>query len=172
MTTRRLSNEFMEEMLNDAAWEDLAADFAWTEQLLEKYEDKLNWEKISDNVNILWTQSMLDKFRNRIDWNALSSNSNKLLFTKANLIRFKNYWNWSELSSNNFFKPSPDILEELKDMFNWGELINRYFEDELYSFDFLEQVIDKIPLSQLQTSQLWSSIVNSRTKELTIEILS
>ena len=40
MVTKNLSNDFMAKVLEDAAWKELSGDFAWNEQLLEKYKDK------------------------------------------------------------------------------------------------------------------------------------
>ena len=45
MTTKRLSNEFMEKILNDAAWNELVKNFRWTEQTLERYKDKSGLER-------------------------------------------------------------------------------------------------------------------------------
>ena len=93
MVTKNLSNDFMAKVLEDAAWKELSGDFAWNEQLLEKYKDKVEWKTISSNSNILWTVSMLEKFKNRIDWEELSGSNNEHLFTAENLEKYKNYWN-------------------------------------------------------------------------------
>ena len=49
MVTKNLSNDFMAKVLEDAAWKELSGDFAWNEQLLEKYKDKVEWKTISSN---------------------------------------------------------------------------------------------------------------------------
>ncbi len=66
MATKNLSNEFMAKVLEDAAWKELSGDFAWNEQLLEKYKDKVVWKDISDNSYIIWTVSMIEKFKNKM----------------------------------------------------------------------------------------------------------
>ena len=63
MVTKNLSNDFMAKVLEDAAWKELSGDFAWNEQLLEKYRDKVVWKTISGNSSILWTVSMLENSR-------------------------------------------------------------------------------------------------------------
>lgn len=93
MVTKNLSNDFMAKVLEDAAWKELSGDFAWNEQLLEKYKDKVSWKEISGNRNILWTVYMIEKFKNKVDWEELSGSDNKHLFTAENLGRYKNYWN-------------------------------------------------------------------------------
>lgn len=51
----------MEKILNDSAWTELSENFAWTEQMLEKHKNKVDWKAISNNNNIVWTPAMLDK---------------------------------------------------------------------------------------------------------------
>ncbi len=66
MATKNLSNEFMAKVLEDAAWKELSGDFAWNEQLLEKYKDKVVWKDISDNRNIIWTVSMIENSKTKL----------------------------------------------------------------------------------------------------------
>ena len=93
MATKNWDNDFMAKVLEEAAWKRLSNEFAWNEQLLEKYKDKVVWKEISNNRNILWTVSMIEKFKNKVDWEELSGSDNKHLFTAENLGRYKNYWN-------------------------------------------------------------------------------
>lgn len=173
MVTERLSNEFMEKILNDAAWKELSENFKWTEQTLEKYKDKVDWKAISGNREILWTPSMLEKFKNRIDWKKLSSASSPTLFNVSNLERFKSYWDWSELSENSNLELSVELIDKFADLWDWNELINRYYiQENIYSFDFLEKYMHKIPANTLQDSRLWSTLIEIRQREMAYEIVS
>lgn len=163
---------FMDKVLSDAAWKGICEDFKWTEQTLEKYKDKVDWKAISDNSEILWTPAMLDKFKNRVDWSKLSRTSSQTLLNVANLERFKEYWDWSELSDNSSLKLTPELIEKFIDRWDWSELVNRYREDEIYSFEFLERYIDRIPSDTLQDSALWRQLVEIRQYELSYEIVS
>ena len=49
---KKLSNEFMEKILNDSAWKELSGDFQWTEQMLEKHKTKVDWKEIFLGKNI------------------------------------------------------------------------------------------------------------------------
>lgn len=49
MVTKKLTNEFMEKILNDSAWKELSENFQWTEQMLEKHKTKVDWKEISKN---------------------------------------------------------------------------------------------------------------------------
>ena len=86
--------------MEDEAWKKLSSDFPWTERMLEKYRNKVDWEEVSNNYNMLWTPSMLDKFKWKINWHQLSSRSSEALMITENIERFKDYWDWKELSGN------------------------------------------------------------------------
>ena len=172
MATKNLSNEFMEKILNDSAWAELSENFAWTEQMLEKYKDKVNWKEISNNSYIVWTPAMLDKFKKLIDWKELSCTSCETILTENFLEQFKNYWDWSKLSGNGELKFNYQLIDRFIDLWDWSELIDRWGEDNLYNVDFLEHYIDKIPSNQLQDSKLWKELVAERAKELKLEVIS
>lgn len=82
MATKKLTNEFMEKILNDSAWKELSGDFQWTEQMLEKHKTKVDWKEISNNSNIVWTPVMLEKFKKLIDWKELSKTSCETILTE------------------------------------------------------------------------------------------
>ncbi len=48
MATKVLSNEFMQNIATEEAWKVLSSDFAWSEAILEKYQDKVDWDEISE----------------------------------------------------------------------------------------------------------------------------
>jgi len=62
MATKVLSNEFMQNIATEEAWKELSSNFAWTGTMLEKYQDKVNWDEISENRNIRWTIPLIQKF--------------------------------------------------------------------------------------------------------------
>ena len=171
MATKNLSNDFMAKVLEDAAWEKLSGDFPWSEQLLEKYKDKVVWKEISENSNILWTVSMIEKFKNKIDWEELSGSDNEHLFTAENLEKYKDYWNWRELSRNSYLILTPELLDQFADYWDWNEIIDYCCRDALYSMEFLEKYKDYIPASALQRSCLWEKLVEDEAKRLKVQIL-
>lgn len=174
MATKKLTNEFMEKILNDSVWKKLSSSFAWTEQMLEKHKDKVDWKEISHNGQVLWTPAMLDKFRKLIDWKELSSTDCETVLTEDCLERFKDYWDWSELSDNASVKLNYHIIDRFIERWDWSKLINRcrWQDGWLYNTDFLERYADKIPSSQLQDSCLWSELVEERMQELKLEIIA
>lgn len=65
---QKTNDEFMRNILVEEAWKDLSLGFAWSEPLLEKYQDRVSWEDISLNPYIRWTIPMVGKFSKRINW--------------------------------------------------------------------------------------------------------
>lgn len=103
----------------------------------------------------------------------MSNTSNEILFYEECIERFKNYWDWSKLSSNTDLKLNYYLIDKFIDLWDWSEIINRYYDDaSLYTIDFLEKYVDRIPTNNLQNSYLWYSIVKRRMKELAFEIVS
>ena len=162
----------MEKVLNDSAWKEISGNFQWTEQMLEKYKNQVDWKEISRNSNIVWTPSMLERFKKSIDWKELSRTSCETILTEECLEQFKDYWDWSELSDNNDLELNYQMIDRFVDLWDWSELINRWHGDELYNTAFLERYTDKIPSSKLQDSRLWSRLVEERTKELKREVIA
>lgn len=143
---KKLSNEFMEKILNDSAWKELSENFEWTEQMLDKHKNQVDWKLISQNSNIVWTPAMLEKF--------------------------KDYWDWSELSENTSLEINYQLIDKFIDQWDWSELINRWDNNNIYNIDFLERYADKIPSSKLQDSRLWTILVEQREKELKLEVIA
>jgi hypothetical protein len=102
MATKKLTNEFMEKILNDSAWKELSGDFQWTEQMLDKHKSKVDWKEISKNSNIVWTPAMLEKFKKLIDWKELSNTGCETILTEETLEQFKDYWDWTKLHCRNY----------------------------------------------------------------------
>lgn len=167
---KKLSADFLSTVLQQAAWETLSEDFLWTEQLLEKHRDKVNWKYVSSNSNMLWTNAMLEKFKGYIDWKELSKTRNEAVFTDENLSKFQEYWDWHELSSS--IEPSSlETLDKFVDKWDWAEIIDNYSLEDFFNKDFLEKYQDYIPASSLQQSRLWRCLENeeaARIRELII----
>lgn len=167
-----LSNDFMTKVLEEKAWKELSGELPWTEQLLEKYKDKVDWKEISTNRIMVWTVPMLEKFKGRVDWDELSGSDNEHLFTAELLERYKNLWNWRELSRNSSLQLTDELLEQFADRWDWGEIINCYGRDEMYGAAFYEKYRERITASALQSSRLWDKMIEDEKKQLKIRMYS
>ena len=167
---KRIKNEFLDSVLDDAAWSALSSDYQWTEPLLEKCKSKVNWRLVCSNRQILWTPSMLEKFQSYIEWEELSDTDCETILTADLLDKYKDLWDWPTLSENNYLTLSYQLIDRFIDYWDWSNLIDRYSDKNLYTIEFLERYADKIPLSKLQNSALWHKVINQRSSELFFEI--
>ena len=163
----------MEKIMEDEAWKKLSSDFPWTEKMLEKFQNKVDWEEVSNNYNMLWTPSMLDKFKWKIDWHQLSGKSSEALMITENIERFKDYWDWKELSVNDSLAWSEQLIERFIDYWDWERLLNNYFLDnKILNNKFFEKYQDRIPASKLQNSNLWDNMVEEEKQKIIARIVS
>lgn len=172
MATKVLSNEFMQKIMNEEAWKELSGDFNWSETLLEKYQDKVNWDEISGNRSIRWTIPMIQKFKNRINWETFSEYIGDESLTESILETFKDKWNWHKLSSNGEVSLSYDLLDKYADLWDWEEVIDRYYNNffEGRAIEFYERYKEHIPVVKVQNSRLWQEIVCQQKRQLIAEI--
>ena len=173
MATKTLSNDFMQRIADEGAWKELSGELSWTETLLEKYQDKIDWQELSGNSNILWTIPMLQKFKHRINWDKFSRCADEKTLTENSIETFKEKWNWSELSNN--YSITNQLLEKFADKWDWESVIDGY-NNNLFSSDsaieFYERYKEYIPAAKLQNSRLWNEIVEQRKKQILSEIIS
>ena len=172
METTNLSNEFMAKVLEEKAWKELSGELPWTEQLLEKYKDKVDWKEISTNRNIVWTVPMIEKFKRHIDWDCLSGSDNDHLFTAELLERYKDRWNWQELSRNSSLPITDRLLEQFADLWDWSEIIDCRWRNDMYGAAFYEKYKERISASALQNSRLWDKMVEDEKQLLKIRMYS
>ena len=173
MATKTLSNDFMQRIADEGAWKELSNELSWTETLLEKFQDKIDWQELSGNRNILWTIPMLQKFKHRINWDKFSRCADEKTLTENCIETFKEKWDWSELSNN--YSITNQLLEKFADKWDWESVIDGY-NNNLFSSDsaieFYERYKEYIPAAKLQNSRLWNEIVEQRKKQILSEIIS
>lgn len=171
---QKANDEFMRNILIEEAWKELSSNFSWSETLLEKYQNRVNWDEISSNNNICWTIPMIAKFSKRINWHTFSENADEDVLTPEVVEAFKDKWDWHELSGNRELQLSYPLLEKYADSWDWEELISRRRWDifEGKGIDFYEKFREYIPASKLQGSILWDEMVEQQKKSLISDIIS
>ena len=95
MEKSKLNEGMLAIQLEEEAWKELSGDIAWTESLLERYKDKVDWEIVCNNSSVHWNVAMLEKFRRQIDWTALSYTCQVSLLTPEIVGQFKTCWDWT-----------------------------------------------------------------------------
>lgn len=169
MEKTNLNDGLMAQMIEEEAWKDLSGDYPWSEALLERFKDKVDWEEVSGNRDVLWTVSMLEKFKNRIDWCALSRTSGKSLLIPEVVEQFKDRWDWKELSEN--YELPIETIRKMADYIDWKALIDCRYRDDIYSMEFLKEFEERIPASSFKDSGLWKRIVEDKVEKLRAEII-
>ena len=86
MENINLAEGLMAQMMEEEAWKRLSGSFGFTLQMLEKYQDKLDWNEVSENTTIVWTMDILEKFKKRISWKAFSEYCGVKLRKECNLL--------------------------------------------------------------------------------------
>lgn len=174
MTTKKLSDDFMQRIVEEEAWKELSGRLQWSEELLTKYQDKVDWHEVSRNTETLWTIPMIEKFKNRIDWKEFSGCAPESALTDGCIDTFMTKWDWSELTGNDNFILTEERLDKYAEKLDWERVINRggwncnLFEGK--GIDFYERHKDHIPASELRNSGLWNEIVSQCRKQLEGEI--
>ena len=165
----KLNDEHLLKCATEEAWNILSEEFDWTESLLEKYQENLNWKSISENRQIKWNLTMLDKFKERLHWDILSKENHSEQITPEILEKFKDRWNWYKLSANWHIDLTCETIDKYAECWDWKELIDHRFTSNPYETDpigFYEKYKKYIPHYILKDSSLWESIVNVRKEQL------
>ena len=171
----KIDNEFMHAVATEEAWKKLSGEFKWTEALLEKYQNDVDWDEIVGNGHIQWTVSMLQKFCKRINWTKLSEKICDEYITPVFLDAFKDKWDWKILSENWGVEFTDELLTRYADLWDWANIIEHRFHNSIYNergMDFYEKYKEYIPAAKLQGSNLWDEIVDQRKNQLIQEIVS
>ncbi len=138
------SNEFLNSVLETEAWKELSERESLSMDILEKFADKLDWEEIH--------------------WEEFSRSCPDNLISETSLHKFENRWDWKNLSNRDRIYNDWNLLEKFADKVNWGEVITNWnIEKPLEFFSRFQQYI---PMSKLQESRLWDSLVEERAKKL------
>lgn len=166
MEKNTLNDGMMAIMIEEEAWKNLSYDLAWNEQLLEKYQDKVDWEAVSHNSGINWTVAMLEKFRKKIDWKELSGTSQKSILCPEVVEKFENSWDWTVLSGNGDLPI--ETIEKMADRIVWKEVVNSYrgSEERVFCEELMRKFSDRIPASVLKDSRLWNTLVEKKQEEI------
>lgn len=165
----KLNDEHLLKCATEEAWNILSEEFDWTESLLEKYQENLNWKSISENRHIKWNLTMLDKFKERLHWDILSKEIHSEQITPEILEKFKDRWDWYKLSANWHIDLTCETIDKYAECWDWKELIDHRFTSNPYETDpigFYEKYKKYIPHYILKDSSLWESIVNVRKEQL------
>lgn len=162
------NNEFLSSVLNAEVWKKVS-DESLSMEMIEKFQDKLDWETLSQNRNTLWTTAGIAKFAGKINWSDFSQYCNANILTEENLHKFKEKWNWKTLSSRDEIYNNWTLLDKFVDMMDWADIIDNW--DIERPEEFIERYQQYIPLNKFQTSRLWDKLVEVKAERLLKETI-
>lgn len=61
------SNDFLNSVLEPEAWEEVSQSEILSMSMLERFADKLDWEEVSGNYNVIWTVEGISKYAGKIN---------------------------------------------------------------------------------------------------------
>ena len=163
------NNEFLLSVLERAAWKKISEGETLSMEMLEKYQDKLDWEEISGNGCIMWTVDGVKKFIRRIDWSEFSYRCLDTFICEATLREFRDKWDWKKISDRDIVYNNWDLLEKFADDIDWSTVINNWNIEK--PDEFLNKFQNHIPMAKLQDSRLWEALVEKRAKQLMCEAI-
>ena len=141
---------------NKQAWKIVSGEMNLTPKLIEKYEDEIDWDELSNNSEICWTPELASKYQKRINWESLSTrlfDSKEKLAWMEHLKIVRNFTlvlDWDALS-NSYLPTREEYLKEFAEHWNWEEIAENY--DIVWSDSLFLDFEDKL-LSVLSTLAL------------------
>lgn len=158
------NNEFLNSVLEAEAWKEISDNESLSMDILDKYADKLDWEEISENRNIIWTLDGINKFANRLDWSNFSQYCADHIINEVTLQKFASRWDWKAISNRDCFYNDWTLLEKFADKADWSEVITNWNIEK--PLEFFARFQQYIPKAKLQDSRLWNSMVEARAKRI------
>lgn len=163
------SNDFLNSVLEAEAWKEVSQSGSLSMTMIEKFADKLDWEEVSGNSNVIWTVEGINKFANRIHWDEFSRSCPENLLSESTLQKFASKWDWKALSNRDDIYNNWRLLEKFADKVNWGEVITNWHIEK--PPEFFSRFQHYIPMSKFQDSRLWNAMVEARAKHLIQEAI-
>ncbi|MEI6697351.1 MAG: hypothetical protein WCO13_14955, partial [Bacteroidota bacterium] len=155
--------------IEECNWCHLTGDYEnlpWTEELMEKFQDKLDFGNkhsggLSSNSNIKWTFSLIEKYKDKIYWSYLLSNlitNNSFDIIDLYIENFnKNSWS---LESSNRRTWTIELLERYENYWDWYDITRN--EGIPWSIQLIERFKNKwVNLSELIGNSFIYSIGNN-----------
>ena len=104
-------------------WFDLSHNEAlpWSEQLIDQYANRWDWEALSVNPGLPWSEQLIDHYVSRWDWEALSRNPG-LPWSIEWLNRYASRWDWDGLSRRDWLPWSEELVDLYADRWSWYPL--------------------------------------------------
>ena len=174
METNKTQDYLLKKQIRKKAMDRISIEYPLTAEMLKKFSDELNWTKVSRNSSINWSIDMIKAFEYYIDWKEFSEFISERLLCDEIVEQFKDKWDWKALSNNSGLKLTYELLDRYIDRWDWSTIIKRgewNEREELFSLEFLKRYQDRIPIEELEDSELWMDIVEKEMDAIKKEMI-
>ncbi len=115
----------------------ISANYPFSEELIMKYQQILNWKRLSSNNKIKFSSTLIEKYSDKWDFNVLGAN--KSINWDIDLFdKYKDKFDWElEIFFAEALPWSIDFAEKYKDKLNWSSF------SSFWSFPWSEEFIEK-----------------------------
>jgi len=146
----------------------------YKENLLERWADKLDWDGLSQNQNLLrdplfFEQNMEHWMENKKKRFSALSNCVTLPWSFEFIERYKELWNWHTLSYNEALPWSEEFIDQYADKWDWNGIYKNtgipWTLDLIFKYNFSDQDL------LFKNRSIWDKAIKPHIDDNLLEIL-
>jgi len=137
----------LETLRNKEAWKIVSSEMKFTPELIQIYEDEIDWNELSANSEMLWSLDIVTKYQEKINWQLLSETlfswEDKLAnIEHLKIVRnFPQLLNWDDLSGS-CLPTRKEYMKEFAEHWNWERIA--YIQSIVWTNDLFIEFEDKL----------------------------
>ena len=135
------------------AWMTISRKRPLTATHLERYEQQLIWDEVSQNNQIEWTTEMALQWKEKLNWNLFSRFAHGQAFTAEGIETLAPLWDWKALTTNPNVRMTNELVRKFMTKWDWSAMAWRSWED-YDAREFYSQFFERVPRSGFSGSKL------------------
>ena len=135
------------------AWLEVSRKRPLTAEHLERYEQSLAWDEVSQNQQIEWTVDMARRWKDKLNWKLLSRTAHGEAFTPEGIAALADLWDWKELTVNPNVRMTVEFAENYCTKWDWSAMAWRSWEG-YDAREFYGHFLERIPRTAFNGSKL------------------
>ena len=143
----------LEKHLEWQAWMTISRKRPLTATHLERYEQQLIWDEVSQNNQIEWTTEMALQWKDKLNWNLFSRFAHGQAFTAEGIETLAPLWDWKALTTNPNVRMTNELVRKFMTKWDWSAMAWRSWED-YDAREFYSQFFERVPRSGFSGSKL------------------
>ena len=147
------------------AWIEVSRRRPLTAEMLERYENDLVWDEVSQNHEIEWTVEMAQRWRYRINWKLFSRSAKGEVVAAEGISALARDWDWKGLTANPNVVMTVELVEQYVTKWDWSAMAWRSWEG-LDAREFYAHFIERIPVTAFDGSKLQFALRQQEVERL------